>query len=387
MRMMVCRGLFFVLAVLLSAGVARAEPVIRDVSVVVAAEGRETIRITANAPLTVTKRFVLSDPDRLVIDLKSVRAEGISLPADYSGTLINSLRFGRFNATTSRLVIEVTSPDVVAHAVSTKAGLTIDLVSGETAPISVPSKPVKQQAKPAASVSPAVAVEKAKPLIVIDAGHGGQDPGAIGRNDVREKDITLAVALALRDGLLRTGRYRVALTREDDTYIMLPERVEIARKLQGDFFISIHADSHPVASTRGLSVYTLSETASDAEAQALAERENKSDIIGGLDLNTADKDVASILIDLTQRETADKSEKLADALVASMHPRVTLLERPHRFAGFRVLKAPDIPSVLIELGFVSNPTDERFLQSREYRDRVVASIIKGIDRYRGTKRR
>lgn len=398
------QGIFMLLLALsLLAVPAQARTVVSGVTVDVGDGGRETLQLTANGPLTVMHRFALSDPTRLVIDLKPVEAKEISLPETYQGTLMTSLRFGRFSPSVSRLVIEVTSPEVTGRITPSATGLTV--VLSQVAAASTPTKPAApatpaktsnlkkkqgskaatEDAPPAPATANAVAIENAKPLIVIDAGHGGQDPGAIGRHDVHEKDITLKVALALKDGLLRTGRYRVALTREDDRYILLPERVAIARKLKGDIFISIHADSNPLVTARGLSVYTLSETASDDEAQALAERENKSDIIGGLDLNTADKDVASILIDLTQRETADKSSKFADALVASLHPKITRLEGAHRFAGFRVLKAPDIPSVLIELGFVSNPTDEKLLQSPDYHAVIVSSIIKGIDRYRGAK--
>jgi N-acetylmuramoyl-L-alanine amidase len=234
----------------------------------------------------------------------------------------------------------------------------------------------KKTAAPATPSAPAK-----KPLIAIDAGHGGQDPGATGLHKTHERDVTLAYAKALAKALEATGRYRTMLTRNSDVYILLPERVEIARRAHADMFISLHADSNPVASARGLSVYSLSETASDAESAALAERENKSDVIAGLNLNTTDKDVANILIDLTQRETMNKSAVLADKIVKSLDRHITHLSQTHRFAGFRVLKGPDLPSVLIELGFLSNAKDEKQLLSSDYRTRVVTSVIKGIDRY------
>lgn len=239
------------------------------------------------------------------------------------------------------------------------------------------AKPVEKK-PPAAPAKPA---KPPKPLVMIDAGHGGQDPGAIGLHGTQEKSITLNYAKALRDALIKTGRYRAQLTRSDDRFIKLGDRVEIARKAKADIFISLHADAHPKKTAHGLSVYTLSETASDEEAAALAERENKSDVIHGLDLNTTDADVASILIDLAQRETMNKSARLADAIVKSMSRKVTRRADAHRFAGFRVLKAPDIPSVLIELGYVTSAKDERALLTPKYRDAVISSIVKGVDRF------
>ncbi|OYW13947.1 MAG: hypothetical protein B7X02_01075 [Rhodospirillales bacterium 12-54-5] len=395
-----------IVSTLLFAASANAQPVISDVQVKTWSDGREVITLQATEPLSVVKQFALSNPDRVVIDMRSATGKTVALPADYDGELMTSLRFGQFNPTTSRLVIETKTPvTLLASKRLTKGlSLTLDRADSERATmqsseknlsIAVPSTPTSPKTtKPSVVKSPAVAsvaaptsVANVKPLIVLDAGHGGQDPGASGVHDVHEKHITLAMVKAIRDALQATGRYRVALTRDDDRYILLPERVNIARKQKAAIFISIHADSNPVPEARGLSIYTVSETASDKESQALAERENKSDIIGGLDLNTADKDVANILIDLTQHETATKSLELADALVASMHPKITKLEHTHRFAGFRVLKAPDVPSVLIELGFLSNATDERLLQSDSYRQLVAASVVKGIDRYRAAQKK
>jgi len=173
----------------------------------------------------------------------------------------------------------------------------------------------------------------------------------------------------------------VTRTRADDTFIALMDRVKRARDAKGELFISLHADSNPRPSARGFSIYTLSETASDDEAEALAAQENKSDIIGGVDLTTEDKDVASILIDLAQRESMNKSTSLADSVMENLHPKVLRLPVPHRYAGFRVLKAPDIPSVLIELGFLSNKEDERLLLTHEYETIISQSIVKAIDDY------
>ncbi|MEQ1789661.1 MAG: N-acetylmuramoyl-L-alanine amidase, partial [Rickettsiales bacterium] len=219
------------------------------------------------------------------------------------------------------------------------------------------------------------------PLIVIDAGHGGVDPGTIGKNGTKEKDLVLGYAKELRNKLLKLKKYRVVLTRSDDEFIMLRGRVAIARREKASLFISIHADSAENSSARGLSVYTVSEKASDKEAETLAARENKSDIIGGMDLSTERADVADILISLAQRETKNNSATFADFLVVNLRKRVNMLPNSHRFAGFAVLKAPDIPSVLIEVGFLSHPDEEREVKSKHYRNKVVDGIADGIDAY------
>ena len=347
------------------AGMAQPVPYVSDVAVETTESGSELLKFNANAPVEIRKVFTLAKPDRVVIDVSTVKSARLTVPKSYKGKLLKSLRFGQFDASTSRLVLDVAQPAKI-------------LASQGGAPFTVEIAPAGES-KANASTS------EARPLIVIDAGHGGQDPGALGANDTHEKDVTLNYARALRDGLLASGRYRVKLTREDDRFIMLHDRVDIARKAKADIFISLHADSNPKGDARGLSIYTLSENASDDEAAALAERENKVDIIPGIDLNTADPDVASILIDLTQRETMNKSSIFAEAVVASLHPKIRKLDKTHRYAGFRVLKAPDIPSVLIELGFLSNAQDERLLLTKEYRDAVVESVIKGIDRYRAAE--
>lgn len=339
------------------------------------AQNVERLHFVTSTAVAPKKIFTLANPDRVVIDLPKVSASHVSLPASYGSGFIQNIRFGQFDATTSRIVVDVAGPAKLVGSLPTAGELLVDI-----APVNPALVPTATGTIPSTRPSP-VTPQKDKPLIIIDAGHGGQDPGAFGLHQVQEKGITLKFARALKEGLLRTGRYRVALTREDDTYIMLPERVNIARKAKGDLFISLHADSNPRPEARGLSIYTLSETASDEEAAALAERENKSDIISGLDLGTADADVASILIDLTQRETMNKSSLLAEDVVANLHPKIVKLPSTHRFAGFRVLKAPDIPSVLVELGFLSNSTDEQLLQSHEYQTLVVSSLIKAFDRY------
>lgn len=360
---------------------------------------KERIILHSDTQLSHKKLFLLTKPDRLVIDFPVINDSNLTLPNGYKSQSISAIRFGHFDAKTSRIVLDLNYPITVTGSysvLSATAGAgwqyVLDIARQGTAPATTETagaipwpKPISTQETPVPSaVSPKPAAKK--PLIVIDAGHGGQDPGAIGIKRTYEKHITLDYAKALRDVLLRSGRYRVLLTRENDRFIMLGERVNIARKAKADIFISLHADTNPRKDARGLSVYTLSETASDAEAAALAEQENKSDIIGGIDLPKVDEDVASILIDLVKRETMTKSDVLAEHVVDVMHKKITLLPNPHRYAGFRVLKAPDTPSILLEIGFLSNPQDEQLLSSKEFRGLFTSSTLKALDNHFADKR-
>ena len=238
------------------------------------------------------------------------------------------------------------------------------------------SVPVPAPARPAAL--PRVRGDDRRPLVVIDAGHGGIDPGAINpTTGLREKDVTLRIARAIRDELLAGGRVRVALTRDDDRYLVLRERFGIARRLHADLFISIHCDSAGNEAASGASAYTLSEVASDKEAARLAARENKADVIGGLDLAGAGADVQSILIDLTQRETMNQSADFARLLGREAGPLIPLRTTFHRMASLMVLKAPDMPSILFETGYISNPIEAAFLNSGDGRDRIARSVARG----------
>lgn len=220
-----------------------------------------------------------------------------------------------------------------------------------------------------------------KRIVVLDPGHGGKDPGAIGAyRKTYEKNITLAMGKELQK-VLRNKGYVVYLTRDTDIFIPLRQRIKIAQKYKADLFMSIHADSAANRNATGLSVYTLSDTASDKEAAALAERENKADIIGGVDLGGNTKEVNDILISLSQTDTRNKSSKYATYLVGEMSKYVKLVKNTHRFAGFAVLKAPDIPSVLLEMGYLSNRTEEANLQQASYRNKLAQAAAKAIDRY------
>ena len=219
-----------------------------------------------------------------------------------------------------------------------------------------------------------------RPLVVIDAGHGGADPGAISPIDGRrEKDVTLRIARAIRDELVRAGRVRVALTREDDRFLMLRDRYGVARRMGGALFISIHCDSVGAGSATGASVYTLSEVASDKESARLAARENKADVIAGVNLASTNADISSILIDLAQRETMNASAGFARLLGREARELVPLTPHFHRMASLMVLKAPDMPSVLFETGYISNPADADFIDSDEGRRRIAHSVERAVE--------
>lgn len=217
------------------------------------------------------------------------------------------------------------------------------------------------------------------PLVVVDAGHGGHDPGAISpHNGKREKDITLAIAQAIRAELLTTGRVRVALTRADDRYLALEQRSGIARRLEADLFISIHADAAGNAEARGASIYTLSEVASDQAAARLAARENKADILNGVDLGAHGGDVSSILLDLAQRQTMAEASDFARLLQREASDNMIFRTRAHRFAAFAVLKAPDTPSVLFETGYISNREDAQFLSSASGIEKIARGVREAV---------
>ncbi|WP_162173699.1 N-acetylmuramoyl-L-alanine amidase family protein [Kordiimonas gwangyangensis] len=220
-----------------------------------------------------------------------------------------------------------------------------------------------------------------KRIVVIDPGHGGPDPGNLGVIGVHEKIVVLEIARAIRDELNKTGRYEVHMTRDRDIFHPVRERFRIARRLHADLFISVHADSIKNSNVSGASVYNLSETASDREAARLAARENKSDVIAGVNLDTADDDVSSILIELAQRETMNFSAQYANILVQELGRDVPLLQRTHRFANLGVLKAPDVPSVLLEAGYLTNKKNANFINSSDGRKKIAQAVRRATDRY------
>ena len=333
--------------------------------------------------------FLLARPRRVVVDLPS-----LAWPTDQPTVdgLVQKIRFGQFTADKSRLVIDAKGPVRVAKSflLPPSSGLphrlVIDLVktgNKEFADQVAKDRAAKRSAKKAAP-APTPFTPKprkqanSKPVIVLDAGHGGVDPGALGRK-AREKSVTLNFTRELAKQLRKTGKYKVYLTRNRDIYIPLRQRVNIARKHNADLFISIHADAIKRKNVRGMSIYTLSETASDKEAAALAKKENQSDIIAGIDFADQPPEVANILIDLAQRETKNLSVKFANLVVDNARGKTRLLDRTHRFAGFRVLKAPDVPSVLIELGFLTNRSDEKQLLSTAWRRKVAGALVNSVN--------
>ena len=241
-------------------------------------------------------------------------------------------------------------------------------------------------AKPAA-VAPASRLRSGddREVVVIDPGHGGADPGAHGKNGTKEKEVVLAFAKEFARQLRETGRYKVYLTRDDDTFIPLRERVAIAKRYGADLFVSVHADAISKSNVSGMSVYTLSENASDKEAAALARKENLSDVIAGVDISHENPEVSLYLIELAQRATKNESARFARSMISYAGQQTSLLRRTHRFAGFRVLKAPDTPSVLVELGFLTNESDERQLNSPAWRKRVAGSFVRAVDSYFGAR--
>jgi N-acetylmuramoyl-L-alanine amidase len=220
-------------------------------------------------------------------------------------------------------------------------------------------------------------------VVVIDPGHGGIDNGTHASTGEAEKDLVLAFASALRDRIEQGGKYRVVMTRTNDTFVPLADRVRVARNNRAALFVSIHADALPrhEGDAQGATIYTLSDKASDREAERLAEAENKADAIGGVDLTEEPTEVADILIDLAQRETRTFSNRFAQLLMSEMKTSARMHKHPLKSAGFRVLKAPDVPSVLVELGYVSNKADLRQMASEEWRSRTVRSVAKAVETF------
>ena len=342
--------------------------------------------------------FLLSDPYRAVIDLPEVNWAAEPLRISDSNPLIQGYRTGQFQPGVSRVVIDLKGPARIDKAFQLgpqgQSGqrLVIDLQPVAPAAFDLAQRiespdwngrTAVARATPVPAAPPIAATQPGddKRVVVLDPGHGGVDPGAIGVGGTYEKVVVLETAKVIRDALEKSGRYRVVMTRDRDVYLPLRQRYQIAQDSAAELFLSIHADSMRSREVRGLSVYTLSERASDAETAALAAQENKSDILAGSDFDGLEDEVFSILIDLSRRHTVENSNVFAQMLVGKLDPKVRLLRRPHREAGFAVLKSPTVPSVLVELGYLSNQQDERMLTSREYRDAVARGMLQAIDSY------
>lgn len=334
--------------------------------------------------------FALADPNRIVIDLPEVHFQLEPGTGSEGFALISAYRYGLISRGQSRIVLDVAAPVEVADyfvipAVEGQpARLVIDLVTTSAAAFRAAALDYQSTIAPP-QPAPLNANDDGRLTIVIDPGHGGLDPGAV-RGDILEKDIVLAFSLELAAQLRAVGRFDVLMTRQDDQFLSLNERVEFARQRRADIFISVHADSFPGSSAvRGTAIYTVSERASNQSVAEIAARENQSDILAGMDIHDTPNEVADILIDLARRETKNFSVLLARDMIDQLSEATRLSNNPHQEAGFVVLMAPDVPSVLVELGFLSNPEDERILQSEEWRRQVAAAMVDGIEAFFATR--
>ena len=356
---------------------------------------RDKTRVVLDLSTSITHQiFSLADPYRIVMDLPDIEWRLPPQAALRKGGLIAGMRYGQFQRGNARVVLDLTGPGIVSKSfiIPPSKGqgprLVIDILkASRQAFMAALRSPPKRIARP----PPVIAKPDSKlqtgqksarkPMVVIDPGHGGVDPGAIGISGIFEKRVTLSMALQVQKAILATGRQRVRLTRSRDRFIPLRRRVAIARAAGADLFVSIHADSIANRRVRGGGIYTLSENASDRESAALAAKENRADLIAGLNLKGHDDEVTSILIELTQRETMNYSAQFAAALVPELRQLIHMRRKPHRFAGFVVLKAPDVPSVLIETGYLSNRRDEKMLTSPRSRAAIARAIARAVDGY------
>ncbi len=339
------------------------------------------------------KIFTLADPYRVVVDLPNVEWKLPFASGALSAGPIVAVRYNHYRASTARIVLDLVRPLSVDKSFllpsSTALGrrLVIDLVdtSAEDFVLAAGWPATISAAATQLPTLPSIQTPLRKPqkyMIVIDPGHGGRDSGATGSDGTHESDVVLTMAKALKRNLEESGRYRTLLTRKDDTGVVLRNRIAIARESKANLFISLHADSlSGKPNVRGASVYTLSERASDAEAQALANKENRADILLGVNMADNSEEVNDILIDLALRDTKNASVRFARILMSRLGKVTPLLKNTHRFAGFAVLKSPDVPSVLVELGYMSNKKDEKNLKSATWRNKVATSIVKAVDDY------
>ena len=353
--------------------------------------------------------LALHNPERLALDLPdSIVSKTVQSKKFPPNNLIAGVRFGRPRANVARIVLDLKSEVKAEHFLlppQTKTGIwrfvadltivgpavakgNVPLMKQQNATSSI--KPmyapqaekkqsvVKKQSTASASLQPFK--KKKQHIVMLDPGHGGKDPGAISKNGHYEKDLTLKMAKETRKLLEKAG-YKVVMTRDRDIYISLRGRVKKAHDAKADLFISIHADSSTNSSAKGLSIYTLSETASDREAAALAERENKSDILFEMDLGDVNQDASKVLIDLAQTETIGNSRRYADFVEKEMRKTVQTVPQPNRKAGFAVLKSPSVPAVLLEMGYLSNRKEEAQLQKASYRKKLGEALVRAVNKY------
>ncbi len=325
------------------------------------------------------KLFHLSNPSRVVLDFPdtSVAAERLAIaPAG----VVKRLRYGKRNGDDLRVVLDLAQQAPTSTWVRRTAAGQQLVVEFRQPPAVVAAEPVRRK--------PVKTAKKKKPrklrdlIIAIDAGHGGKDPGAVGKHGTREKQVVLQVARRLAKLLEREPGYKPVLIRNSDTFLPLRERINKARAAKADLFISIHADASPNPNAQGSSVYILSENGASSEAaRFLAQQENAVDLIGGVSLDNRDQMLASVLLDLSQRHTIETSEKAARQLLAELDRVGKVHSRKVEKAAFVVLKSPDVPSVLVETAFISNPREEKRLRTRAHQEKLAKSLVRGIRKY------
>ena len=386
----------FLLAIVLAPGPAEAasQPVAVATDARIAGDGARTrFVLDLDAPITFSVSK-LADPYRLIIDLPAMDFRLAPRAGEEGRGLIKAWRYGSFAPGKSRIVLDVGEPveldkSFVLPAVEDQpARLVLDLVRSDRTTFLAAVEATRQPASAADQVASPKGDRldtsvKTKPVIVLDAGHGGLDTGAVGVHGTLEKAVVLEFTRELHRKLEATGRYTLHMTRDSDTFVPLRRRVNMGREKNADLFISIHADSVRSGKdiVRGATVYTLSDKASDDVAAQIAESENLSDVIAGVELRAEPTEVTDILIDLARRETKVFSIHFARTLVEELKSAVKLINNPHRSAGFLVLKAHDVPSVLIELGYLSNEHDEKLLISPEWRERTATAVAEAVDAF------
>lgn len=363
--------------------IARVDPVASQIQDGWFGKSSVALHLSQGVPFRV---FHLDDPARLIVDFKEADWTGVSaddiLEADGR---ITAARFGSFQAGWSRMVLELSEP-----MLPIEIGMPVDQVTGQ-AVLRIALGPVTEKEFAANAGSPPNAnwapeqartpvVEKIDDefIVMIDPGHGGIDPGAV-RDGVNEKDLMLTLGRGLAEALVRSGEAKAFLTRNDDSFVSLPARVSLAHEVGADLFISLHADALSNGQAEGATVYTLSDEASDAASAQLASQHNRADIIAGVDLNGSDDEVANALIDLARQETGPRSEALATALLEMIEEAgAPLSKKRQKQAGFSVLKSADIPSVLIEVGFLSSSRDRANLRDPEWRNLMISALVQAI---------
>ncbi|WP_299282167.1 N-acetylmuramoyl-L-alanine amidase [uncultured Tateyamaria sp.] len=344
-----------------------------------------TLSLSQGVPFRV---FVLDEPARLVVDFREVDFQGLRADALLGGTeRVDDIRFGTFKPGWSRLVADLSAPmvpreiEMPVDTASGRATLRIEMTEADAeAFAAATTRAIDPDWGIQAAAPPQVAEDSF--VLVIDPGHGGVDPGAV-RDTTTEKDLMLGIGLALRDVLRRSGDIEVVMTRDTDVFVSLPGRVALAHQVGADAFLSLHADALSQGRARGATVYTLSDQASDEASAQLAAQHDRADILAGVDLSGTDDEVATVLMDLARTETMPRTDTLATALIEAMDTAGgPMNRRPRREAGFSVLKSADIPSVLVEVGFLSDERDLANLRDPVWRAVMVEALAAGILQWR-----